>query len=141
MTMISTSDLAMMRDIIDETLPDTCNILGESLTSDGQGGVTSTWGVTAGTIACRLDSVAKSNQGLTLVGESVRPEREYTLSLPYNTAIAPGDRVEIGAYTFTTTSVNEGISWEAVKRATLKIYSRDAVAVGYGIVGSSYIEV
>ncbi len=131
MGLLGASDIAMMRDIIDETLPDVCNIFGESFISDGQGGVTSTWIVTAGSVICRLDSVVKSNQGLTLVGESVRPEREYTLSLPYNTAISPGDRVEIGAYTFTVTSVNEGISWEAVKRATLRIYSRGLDEVYY----------
>lgn len=141
MSLLSTADLEMMRGFIAETLPDTCNILSESLTSDGQGGVTSTWGVTAGTVACRLDSATKQNQGLTIIADGVRHEQEYYLSLPHDTVITPGDRVEIGTYTFTTTAVNEGVSWVAVKRATLKVYSRDANAVGYGIVGSSFVEV
>lgn len=139
MSLLSTADLTMMRGIIDDLLPDTCNILSESLTSDGQGGVTSTWGVTASAVACRLDSATKQNQGLTVIADGVRPEHEYYLSLPHDTEIVPGDRVEIGAYTFTVTTVNEGVSWVAVKRATLKIYSRDANAVGYGIVGQSFV--
>lgn len=122
MALLSTADLEMMRGIIEEMLPDTCNILSESLTSDGQGGVTSSWGTAGSAIPCRLDQPTGRQFGdLIPVAGAVRKQQDFILSVPHNTVIVAGNRVETGGVTYAVISANTGVSWQAVGRATLEL--------------------
>jgi hypothetical protein len=121
MSLLSTVDLTMMRDIIDEMMPDTCSILSESLISDGQGGVTSTWGTVAIDVPCRIDLPTGRQFGdlINMTG-ALRQKQQFILSLPYDTAIVAGNRVESGGGAYTVINSNTGVSWKAVARATLE---------------------
>lgn len=122
MSLLSAADLEMMRGIIEETLPDTCNILSESLTSDGQGGVTSTWGTATANAACRLDLQTDTRFGdLVQAGGALRKQQRPVLSLSHDVTIEAGNRVEIGGATYTVISTNVNTSWKAVARATLEL--------------------
>src|SRR5512139_2327964 len=122
MGLLIDSDLSYLRATIDAMLPDTCTILSEALSPDGQGGQTSTWGTVSQNVACRLDEAAQTG-GNTLVpaGGALREAHRYMLSLPYATTINAHDRVEISSNTYNVISVNEDVSWHAVMRAVLEL--------------------
>jgi hypothetical protein len=116
MTRLSASDLEYMQASIEELLPDTCYILSPTLTADGAGGFTESFG-TAGTADCCLD--AKSG-GERTVGASIQPVFSYMLTLPFDTTILDTYRVEVDSNTFTVTSIDLGKSWDACLRVTLE---------------------
>ena len=122
MGVLSDSDIAMMRTTIEDMLPDVCNILSEALAADGQGGQTSTWGTASTNVACRLDEDNRTgaNQLVPIAG-GLRESHRYVLSLLHDATIAAHDRVEVGSNTYHVISVNEGVSWQAVTRATLEL--------------------
>jgi head-tail adaptor len=115
--MLTTAELTAMRDAIKAaTFPDTAYILSGTLTSDGMGGNTTSWGTT-GTAICRLDMV-QGNE--LLAGGAIQPFTRYVLSLPYDATIASTNRVQIGTSTYSVKSINAGQSWSAVTRVELE---------------------
>lgn len=122
MSLLSDTDLTYMRDTIGDMFPSTCTILSEALAADGQGGQTSTWGTVTQNVACRLDETVQTGKNdLVPFGEGLREAHRYILSLSHASTISPHDRVEIGSDTYTVISVNVGVSWKAVTRATLEL--------------------
>lgn len=116
----STSELERIRsDLENSLLPDTCNILTVTRTSDGQGGFTEAWGTaTASTnVACRLDGI---NATEVVAGAGLQAFHTYVLTLPHDTTITTADRVEVGDDTFNITSVDQTKSWSACVRAWLE---------------------
>jgi hypothetical protein len=114
---IDTAMLAAMREAIGQLLPDTCSILTVTETPDGQGGVSQTWATAYSNVPCRLDIKTRQEP---LIGDSLQTFRGYMLSMPYDTVIAFGDRVTIDGTTYAVMSVNDGQSWQAVKRVTVE---------------------
>jgi hypothetical protein len=121
MPLIVDSDLAYMRAMVLEMLPDKCNILSETITPDGQGGVSSTWGTASTNIACRLDDKALGTNQLVAIAIGLKAAHQYQLSLPYDATISAGNRVEISGATYTVINVNANQSWLAVTRAALEL--------------------
>lgn len=116
--MLTTAELAFMRESIGELLPDTCYILSETSTPNGQGGITQTW-ATAGTSDCRVDVKQVREQ---LTGGGVQYYTQTMLSLPYNTTITAANRVSHGGNTYAVvTPPNSDQSWMAVKRVVLEL--------------------
>ena len=121
MVMPSTSELARLRaDMEAGLMPDECNILEVTQTSDSQGGFTDAWGTVTGgaEIACRIDSV---NAREIVNGVSLQPYHSFVLTLPQGTTITESNRVEVNSGTFTVTSVDTSKSWNACVRAWLEI--------------------
>ena len=118
--MLSSAELAHMRDAIGDLLPDTCNILSVSGTADGFGGVTSTWGTASSNVSCRLDIITRRETGQNIDGASMREYQETVLSLPYNTSVSNNNRIEHGGFTYNVTATNTDQSWIAVKRVSLE---------------------
>ena len=117
MTGLTTAELTVMRDTIEQLLPDTCNILTATNVNDGQGGITTTWGTTSASVACRLDKRSGQEQ---VTGGAVKPYTEWMLTLPYDTTITSNQRVEVGSSTFNVISVDGDKSWEASIRVILE---------------------
>lgn len=111
--MLDNSMLAAMREAIAELLPDTCDILTVTQTSNGQGGLNETWAVAYSDVPCRLDVISKREAAQ---GGAVQQFTGHVLSLPYDTTISDNDRVEIDDVTYAVTGINDGQSWKAVKR-------------------------
>ena len=114
--MLTSNELASMRDAINQLLPDTCGIISYAYASDGAGGQVETASGTA-TANCRLDKKQANKQ---LAAGEVIPFSGFMLSLPYNTTITELNRVTHGGYTYNVISVNNDISWVAVKRVMLE---------------------
>jgi head-tail adaptor len=117
--MLTSAELAFMRDSIEQLLPDTCNILSVTRTPDGQGGMTETWGTAGTAITCRVDIKQVREQQS---GGAVQYYTQTMLSLPYDTTITAANRVEHGGNTYAViTPANTDQSWIAVKRVALEL--------------------
>ena len=78
-----------MRAVVADMLPDTCNILSESITPDGQGGVTSSWGTVSSTVACRLDDTSRAtSQMIVPAGGGLKA----AASIPVKSAVKRNDQ-------------------------------------------------
>lgn len=114
--MLSSTELAGMREAANLTLPDPCYVLSGTATPDAMGGETVSWGTSATTV-CRLDMKRGVMQ---LAGGGVQPFTEYIMTLPYDTTISEANRISHGGITYTVTSVNADISWPVVKRVVVE---------------------
>lgn len=123
--MLTSAELARMQDDLEAaTLPDTCNILSLTRTSDGEGGWSESWGTATASVKCRLDSLASrgliSAAAEQVQAASLKPYNAWILTLPHDTTITEQNRVEVGSTTYNVISVDAGKSWEANVRAMLE---------------------
>lgn len=114
--MLSSLDLAYLRETVELLLPDTCYILTAAGTADGSGGISDAWGTASTTTACRLDTVTGNFKDLD---GAVQTYNKLMLSMPYDTTISEANRVYYNSTTYQVTSINDG-SWLATKRAEVQ---------------------
>lgn len=115
---LSAAELASMRAEVLYLMPDTCAILSATSAADGYGGYTVTWGTATASIACRIDSVRKSeNQA----GAALQPFHGYVLTLPYNATITTDNRVVYGGDTYNVLSVDSDKSWPVSVRCMVEL--------------------
>lgn len=114
--MLDASTLAIMRESIEDLLPDTAQIITITRTPDGQGGWTDTRG-TASALAFRLDVISGREQ---VTGGAVQPYTSLKGSFPYDTAITTENEVLHEGITYAVKSVNIEQSWIAVRRVDLE---------------------
>ena len=110
-------ELAQMRADILDLLQDECDILTVAYLADSEGGFTETWGTATAGVKCRIDFRSGTER---MTGGAIQPYSKAVLSIPYNTTISKTNRVKSGAYTWAIVSLNDGQSWQAVKRAELE---------------------
>lgn len=114
MSGLTTTELTAMRTAIKELLPDTCTVLSLARTGDGQGGWTEAWsGTVAANVACRLDSVTKTEQ---LAGGAVQHFTGWVLTVPHDVAVTQAHRVQIGSSQYNILGIDSGKSWNACLR-------------------------
>jgi SPP1 family predicted phage head-tail adaptor len=114
---ISSTELGQLRaDVEAFTLPDTCNLLTLTRTGDSQGGWTESWGTTIAGVPCRLDGKGGKEAA---VAEAVQAFSTWVLTVPQATTITAAMRVEHEDNTYNVKAVDEGGSWQIVKRAIL----------------------
>ena len=114
---LTARELAQMRADIEDLMPDTCDILSVAYTSDGEGGMAETWGTALANVACRIDYRSGSEK---VTGGAIQSYSKAVLSVPYNTALTTKHRVKLDDYVWAVLSLNDGQSWQAVKRAELE---------------------
>src|SRR5512139_444892 len=91
--LLSDAEIAAMRaEVLDVALPDTCSILSLTLTSDGQGGYSETWGTATASVACRIDPVQSRE---ILSGDAVQPFSRFMVTLPYDATVTQENRIQI----------------------------------------------
>jgi len=116
MVALSSSELAGMRESIVMLLPDTCQIITNVKTSDGQGGFTYTAG-TSSPVACRLDVKTGREQ---VAGGGIQYYEKTMLSVPYDTTVLADNQVLHNSVLYSVKSLNDDQSWIAVKRIELE---------------------
>jgi len=114
---LTARELAQMQADIYDLLPATCDILSVAYTSDSEGGFAEAWGTATANVHCRIDYRSGRE---TMVGGAIQPYSKAVLSVPYNTTISLTNRVKSGDYVWSIVSINDGQSWQAVKRAELE---------------------
>lgn len=117
MPSISTKELASIREAIADTLPDVCNLLTPTYTSDGMGGFVFSFGTAETNVPCRLDVIKPREQ---LSADRNVHFATFMLSLPYSTVITPNYRVEVNSGTYNVTGIAPDKSWNAVRRVTIE---------------------
>ena len=99
-----TRELTRLRENIQAySMPDLCNILSVTRTSDGQGGGVDAWGTASLDVPCAL--VAKTGRE-KYAGGGVHDFHTYRLYLPYATEITEANRVELNSVTYSVASVD-----------------------------------
>ena len=114
---LTARELAQMREDIEDLMPDTCDILSVAYTSDGEGGMTEAWGTALADVNCRIDYRSGSEK---MTGGAIQPYNKAVISLPYTTALTTKHRVKLDDFVWAVLSVNEGQSWDVVRRAELE---------------------
>jgi xanthine dehydrogenase molybdopterin-binding subunit B len=116
--MLTDAELESIRAAIEELLPDICDILSVTHTSDGQGGWTEAWGTATASAPCRLDTARPGTEAV--FGASVQPFQGYVLTLAHDETIVTGNRVACNGQTFNVVSVDLAKSWDGSRRAYLE---------------------
>ena len=111
---LSSSELAAIREAIDDLFPDTCNIISITLASDGAGGFTESIATTSAGVSCRLDFPSPGKEAMA--SASLVPFKRGVVSMPYNTTVTVANRLEINSLTYNVIGVNTNQSWIGVKR-------------------------
>ncbi len=106
----------MRADIESETMPDLCNILTLTQTSDGAGGFTDAWGTLLTNVSCRVDPI---RGGEALAAGAVNDYNTMRLTVPYDTGLTVQHRVEHDGATYNVRSVSSG-SWMVSQRAIVE---------------------
>ena len=114
---LTVKELAQMRADIEDLMPDTCDILSVAYTADGEGGMAETWGTALANVNCRIDYRSGSEK---VTSGAIQSYSKAVLSLPYTTALTTKHRIKLDEYVWSVLSVNEGQSWDVVRRAELE---------------------
>ena len=118
MTQLTAVELADMQSAIEDLLPDTCNILSKTRTSNGQGGYTHTYGTVTAGVACRFDRIPADEK---VTADAIQPYSRFMLTLPHDATITSASLVESGGLTYNVVSgPNTGVSWLGCKRCVVE---------------------
>jgi len=110
--MFTLDDLAGMREVQASALPDTAVITRPTRTSDSAGGYTTVL-ATVATVNCRI---AKNRPREILAGNRELTYADWTVTLPYGTAVLAGDTITVSGQSYQVVSVLVG-SWNTAVRA------------------------
>lgn len=102
--MISTSDLAAMRSVQEQTMTNTALVKRRSLASDSMGGVTETWSTVA-TVACRVSSITGKDQAM--LGGRIVEGATLRVTVPALTTVQMYDRLYVGSRQFEVLALSE----------------------------------
>ena len=115
MTMLSTADLARMRDQAEELLDTTCTIQTATDTADTIGGFTRAWANASTGVACRLNR-ADARVIAAILGARDHMEADWVVSMPHDQACTIDQRIIVNSLTLEPVWVNTGKSIEAQTR-------------------------
>lgn len=115
---LSANELASMRAVVADLLPDTCNILSITRTSDGAGGWTDTAGTAYANVPCRLDIPKPGSE--TIVNGSLTSFKSPTVTFSYDATVTTANQLAFGSTIYNVTSVNTGQSWAVEKICTVE---------------------
>ncbi len=102
--MLSATEIAAMRETVDDSLPDTASIRRNTPVSDGQGGQTDAWAQVA-EVAARVGLTGRRSPEEREIAGRVAGTVLYTLWMPAGTDLTAKDRIVVGARTFEVVGV------------------------------------
>jgi len=115
---LTNKELAQIRADIAGLLPDTCNILEVTRTSDGAGGWTEAWGTATADVPCRLDFRTYGKEVNTAY--ALTPYKSGIISMEYDETITTANRILLNSVEYNITGVNDNQSWIGVKRVSVE---------------------
>jgi head-tail adaptor len=93
--MLPADELAAMRATVEDALPDTAEVQRRTLTPDGAGGHTASWGTVA-TVACQVAPFDRYPRE-QVIGERLTATSLWMVTVPALTDVQPADRLVVGA--------------------------------------------
>jgi len=118
MAELSAMELAQLRTIAGDYLPDTCSIATVARTSDAMGGWSQKWTNTYTLVPCRL-APARATRDETLRGEQVSAYSQWVLTVAHNQTIDETMRVVHDSETYEVLRLEDTHSSRTAKRAYL----------------------
>jgi hypothetical protein len=118
--MLTATDLARMRTIQADFLPDSAQLRTRTQTADGQGGRTDTYTTTV--VACRLRPM--SGEQTQRFADQLAGVSGWVITLPVGTAVDEGDVIRIALIDYSVIGVTDKESWCTAVRA----YARSVAA-------------
>lgn len=115
--MLTSRELEQLRSDLSDLLPDTCTILRPTA-SNSNGYASETFGTAVASTSCRIDP--NGGGGRAVIAGREGNVTDYILTVLYNEDIENGDRVVIGAITYSVTQLFDNHSLNGVKRAWLE---------------------
>jgi SPP1 family predicted phage head-tail adaptor len=109
--MITSAELASMREAASEALPGTAVIQSQTTTSDGGGGVTQAW-TAAGTVDCRIAPLTGTERE---IGERISSDADYIITLPHDASVNTNSRIVSNGGTFNVEAIRDR-SWHVTTR-------------------------
>lgn len=103
--MLAASALTSMREALNSSLPDTATIRTCTVEDDEQGGETRTW-ANGATVPCRLNRTTKMME--VIRGGKTSSVVGFELIVPYDTELAPENRVVISGVTYEVIGPDNG---------------------------------
>ncbi len=115
--MLTAAELTAMRATQAEALPDSGTITRATLSSDGAGGQSESWG-TGSTVSCRLGRLGQSGEERA-IAERLTGVTPFVVTVPTGTDIRPEDRITIAGRTFEVAAVLATGAWETALRVAV----------------------
>lgn len=126
--LLSASDVLAMQATMDDSLPDTCTLVVDTLTSDGAGGHTAAPGSPV-SVACRVSPLRLTRSSANAEALEVARVIEQSLwliTMPYGTTIGPAYRIGHTGRTFEVVEVLSPRTWGIDTRASCKLVNAGA---------------
>lgn len=126
--MLSAADIAGMQDTLTASLPDSCTLLLDTLTSDGAGGATAS-PVTVATVACRVSPLRltrSSKEAEIVQAGRVTEESLWTITFPAGTTVDPRYRIGNAGREFEVVETLAPRTWELDVRVSAKLINSGA---------------
>jgi len=113
MPLLTATEIADMRAVQSDTLPDTVVIWRYTSASDSMGGQTETW-TAAGTTNGRMSVAGGGREDL--IAERLTAADVWVVTVPQGTVVYERDRLVVGSRTVEVETVGEHAAWETARR-------------------------
>ena len=113
--MLTSGEISLMRDTIEQALPGTAVIQTATRASDGQGGWIPAY-TASGTVAARLSPEGQLRGDEPEIAGRIGEVTYLILTVPAETTIAADDRVVYDGDTFEVTEIRDRTPWELSRR-------------------------
>ncbi len=111
--MLTTSDLASMRMMQENALPETCNIQARSLIGDGQGGQREVWS-TGIPRSCRIAPM--SPEDVAQYADKLGTASGWVITLVYDAGVEVYDKLVVNDVEYRVIGTNDNESWQTAQR-------------------------
>lgn len=116
--LLDDAQIASMRLVAEEALPDVCTIQRRQEVSDGGGGITTTWQDQQANVPCRLSPVGGGEVGLT--GARIEDEATTLITVAWDVDVTERDRLLIEDVTYDVQLVRRRGNWALTTRIEAK---------------------
>lgn len=112
--LLDSAQIAAMRVVAEQALPDVCTIRRSTDTSDAGGGTTQTWADQATLVPCRVSPIGGGERGMT--GSRISDESTHVITLAAKTDVLEADRIVVEGVVYEITLVRKRGAWELTRR-------------------------
>lgn len=119
MSLLSDAELDACREMAEETMPSTCSIYTRTETNT-KGSVEITYALAYSGVKCRMMPVNRTNAE-EVYGMKITDDTYYILTVPYDQALNPEDRVVYGGGTYEVTRVYAKHNYRTAVRADVTL--------------------
>lgn len=115
--MLSSAEIAAMRSVQAQALPDLCTIQRKGGSADGKGGTTVSYSVQASNVACRLGRAGSRSGIETIDADKLQQQTPWIVTFAHDEDVQNTDRIFIDSRMFEVVSIEPHEAWTMALRA------------------------